>query len=657
MDYRSDLTGLRAIAVVAVMFYHFGVPAFGGGFAGVDVFFVISGYLMTRIIVGGLSSGNFSFSTFYLSRAKRIIPALAVVCLALLIFGLWYLGRRDFYLLSKHAVFSQLFVSNFAYRNEAGYFEPDAHEKWLLHTWSLSVEWQFYLLYPVVLAAVNRFWRADTRAFRGVLWLLTVISFAACVFTTWVKPVDAFFLLFQRAWELLAGGLVYVYSPILRGRLENRLIELAGLMLIAVSIVALSSVTPWPGYAAAIPVAGACLILLAAPKSFWADNPITQAIGKWSYSIYLWHWPLHVAVHYFDWEQTVWNSSFLILASVTLGYLSYRYVEEPCRHSTFASALTGRKVVLLAMPVVVLGIVGVATKGLPVRLPEMAVAIETDRAYIRGNPLALCSQVQSLHGQNACNVGDVSRPPEVAVLGDSHAGALMPAIKNVAKESDTSVLALLTGACPPIAGIQRIKGMPGNECKRYIQSSLALLNEIDSIRTVVLIARWSVYVEGYTEKSGGPFALFDELGGFQAKKQRHEYHSKLVDSLCSMAKSHEVYVVLPVPEQGKNIPRDMVRRLITDSGQAVPAISYADYAKRNAVVLGALDEASKNCNVRLLDPKPYLCGKTICPGVVGGRPIYYDDDHLNEFGSSLVAGMLHGVKEFGESSLANKMRR
>ncbi len=188
MDYRSDLTGLRALAVVAVVFYHFGVPGFGGGFAGVDVFFVISGYLMTRIVAGGLSSGNFSFSKFYLSRAKRIVPALAVLCLVLLVLGLLYLGKRDFYALSRHAVFSVLFLSNFAYRNEASYFDADAHEKWLLHTWSLSVEWQFYLLYPLVLASIVRFWRPDTPGFRRALWLLAAASFIISVLTTRVQP-------------------------------------------------------------------------------------------------------------------------------------------------------------------------------------------------------------------------------------------------------------------------------------------------------------------------------------------------------------------------------------------------------------------------------------------------------------------------------------
>lgn len=646
MEYRSDLTGLRALAVVAVVFYHFGLPGFGGGFAGVDVFFVISGYLMTRIVLVGLAAGRFSFATFYLSRGKRIVPALAVVCLVLLLFGFLYLGKRDFYTLSKHVVSSALFLSNFAYRNEAGYFDADAHEKWLLHTWSLSVEWQFYLLYPLVLALIARFFPPSTRVFRGMLWLLAAISFAFCVVTTQSEPVDAFFLLPARAWELLAGGLVYVYSPRLGGLASNRLVELAGLALIGVSITALSAATHWPGYVAAMPVAGACLILLAAPRSFWIDNPVSQAIGQWSYSIYLWHWPIYVAARYFDWERAAWSSALQVLASVLLGYLSYRYVEEPCRHSAFASALIWRRLALMGMPVVLIGAVGIATKGLPQRLPEAVALIETDPAHLRGDPTALCSQKQNLHGLDACMVGNMAVPPSVAVLGDSHAGALMYAIKRTADASNIGVMALLSAACPPIAGIQGIAGIAGDGCRRYMVSSLAALDATESIKAVLFVARWSVYVEGYSEKNGGPYALFGDAGMPDSISRRLEYRRRLVDSLCNLSKHRKVYVMLPIPEQLRNIPREMVRRIMTGASGAPPAISRAAYAKRNDLVLSALDEASRTCGVLQLDPRPYLCDKESCMGVVDGRPVYYDDDHLNEYGSNLVAGVLLGVDEF-----------
>lgn len=648
MEYRNDLTGLRAIAVTAVMLFHFGVVGFGGGFAGVDVFFVISGYLMTSIIAGGLTAGNFSFATFYRSRAKRIVPALAVLCLALLVFGLFYMGKREFYILSKHAVSSMFFGSNFTYRNEAGYFDADSHEKWLLHTWSLSVEWQFYLLYPLVLAAVACFRRPDSRAFRTTLWLLAAASFATSVWLIDARPGDAFFLLPARVWELLAGGLVYVYAIRLGKLKAGRLLELSGLSLIIYSIVAINSDTPWPGYAAAVPVAGTCLILLAAPQSQWLANPASQAIGKWSYSIYLWHWPLYVASRYFEWGQGSWGGAFYLLpASVALGYLSYRFVEEPCRHSSSATAFAGRKVALMAFPVILLGGVGIATKGLPARLPEAVVSIETDPAYIRGNHHALCAQTRGADDVKVCLVGNVSKPPTVAFFGDSHAGAMMHALKQVTEASNTAVLAHPGAGCPPIEGIRGIVGgLSGDECKNYMFSVNKILSEVDSIKTVILIARWSAYLEGYVEKSGGPYAYFDESGVPEIVARRLEYRKRLVGTLCNMAAQHVVYVVLPIPEYKKNVPRELARQLITGIGNGNQIVPLVDYLQRHATVMQAFNEASQKCGIRLIDPVPYLCLENVCNSVIQGRPVYYDDDHLNEFGSSQIVPMLRNVEEF-----------
>ncbi|MEW6132435.1 MAG: acyltransferase family protein [Pseudomonadota bacterium] len=646
MDYRSDLTGLRALAVAAVVLFHFGVSGFSGGFAGVDVFFVISGYLMTGIIAGGLAAGRFSLSTFYLSRAKRIIPALAVLCLLLLVLGLLYLGKRDFYSLSKHVVASILFLSNFTYKNEAGYFDADSHEKWLLHTWSLSVEWQFYLLYPLLLVALAKYYSPTGRAFRNGLWALSLLSFIACVAVTRLNPSSAFFLLPTRAWELLAGGLVYLYSSAQFRIPAAKTFEIAGLGMIAAAIFALDSASDWPGYWAALPVVGTCLILLAAPTSFWSSNPLSQAIGKWSYSIYLWHWPIFVAGNYFDWGQSAVHKVFMIVAAVGMGYLSYRFVEEPCRHSAFARTLNWEKAGLMVSPAILLGLAGIVGKGLPARLPPEVAAIETDPAYLRGNPLELCHSVQKRDGTLVCSIGQLPAAPAVAVLGDSHAGALLHAVKQAAKSGGTNVLALPGAACPPIEGVQAIAGIPGEACRNYVATAAKLLDETPAISSVILIARWSAYVEGYVEKSGGPYALFDHNGVPEADARRAEYRRRLLSSLCNAAAKRTVYVVLPIPEHTKNVPRELARRMMTGSHGGYPVVSVAEYGQRHAAVLQAFGEAQAKCGVQLLDPLPYLCARGSCSSVLDGRPLYYDDDHLNEFGNRLLVRMMRGVKEF-----------
>ncbi|MBM3392738.1 MAG: acyltransferase, partial [Betaproteobacteria bacterium] len=219
-NFRADINGLRGIAVLAVVLYHFGVIGFGGGFVGVDVFFVISGYLMTKIILEPLSAQRFSLPAFYLARARRIVPGLAALCALLLLYGWYRLSPIDYKLLAKHVGSSLAFVSNQVFWKESGYFDADAHEKWLLHTWSLSVEWQFYLAYPLLILVARRLFghRAN---FAIVLWMLFVASLAWSAWLAFANPSKAFFLLPTRAWEMLAGGLICLHQQFC-DRLLNR---------------------------------------------------------------------------------------------------------------------------------------------------------------------------------------------------------------------------------------------------------------------------------------------------------------------------------------------------------------------------------------------------------------------------------------------------
>src|SRR5690606_4017278 len=215
MVFRADINGLRAIAVIGVVLFHFSAALSPGGFAGVDVFFVISGFLMTGIIFSGVTKGSeknvksFSLLRFYKSRALRIVPALAVLCLFLLVFGWLFLIPLDYKELGKHAAGSIAFISNIVYWQEAGYFDSASHEKWLLHTWSLSVEWQFYILYPLVLLVLFQF--LSIRLAKLFVLLGAVLGFAFCVFATYKWADASYYLLPTRAWQMLAGGVAYLY--------------------------------------------------------------------------------------------------------------------------------------------------------------------------------------------------------------------------------------------------------------------------------------------------------------------------------------------------------------------------------------------------------------------------------------------------------------
>lgn len=324
MQFRKDINGLRAIAVIAVVLFHFKASWMPGGFAGVDVFFVISGYLMTAIIFRGIEQESFSIFKFYIARANRIVPALAVLCLVLLIFGWFYLTPMDYKALGKHVASSMGFLSNVIYWRESGYFDASSHEKWLLHTWSLSAEWQFYIIYPLLLVVMRKF--MSLKVMKATVLIGTVLGFIFCIITTYKWPDFSYYLLPTRAWEMMLGGIAFLY-PIAFKENRKKFFEWVGLALIFASYVLISKDSPWPGYLALFPVLGSFLIIQAQRNdSLITNNIVFQKIGAWSYSIYLWHWPIVVAIYYFS-----LNEIFIYVGlalSILLGFLSNKYIEK-----------------------------------------------------------------------------------------------------------------------------------------------------------------------------------------------------------------------------------------------------------------------------------------------------------------------------------------
>lgn len=323
MKFRSDINGLRAIALIAVVLFHFNPSIAPGGFAGVDIFFVISGFLMTGIIFKGLNTDTLNLAEFYLCRANRIIPPLAALCFILLFFTWFMLPPLDYLNLGKHAASSITFLSNLIYFNESGYFDASAREKWLLHTWSLSVEWQFYIIYPIILLFLKRFLSLEN--LKRVIILATVLGFIFCTVATDKWPVFAYFSLPTRAWEMLLGGVAYFY-PMKLHKNQKRLLEIIGITLLLLSFTLTTKMTPWPGYVACVPVFGTYLILLSNREtSIFTNNRLFQILGKWSYSIYLWHWPIVVYGEYYNLDNWI---PIGILLSVVFGAASFYVIES-----------------------------------------------------------------------------------------------------------------------------------------------------------------------------------------------------------------------------------------------------------------------------------------------------------------------------------------
>lgn len=454
MNFRKDINGLRAFAVLSVVFFHFGIPGFNGGFIGVDVFFVISGYLMTGIIFRKIDDGTFSIRDFYLDRARRIIPALSVLCLTLLLTGWLFLTPTSYRTLGKHAASSLGFLSNFVYLLEDNYFAESSRTKWLLHTWSLSVEWQFYIIYPpIVIIAIKLLKERTTWLISG----LTCISLLLSIWLSSRSPGIAFYLLPTRGWELLAGGLVYLFKINPPGR-SKILLEMAGLAMVTFSAIFFTPSHIWPGWLAIFPVLGAMFVIASnRTDSPLTGNSIAQFIGTTSYSIYLWHWPLVVGLYYYNKiDTTVWKAGG-VAASLAIGWASYAFIES----HTKIKGNTGRRFSSLFKTLAPAALTAVAggfiftSNGIPGRMPNSFKAKTRDLVM----PLATngwcfysVDSISSLRvGTNGlqCELGDKLSSTRGLSFGDSFSGHNDPFWDAIGSKNHVKINSVSTNWCYP----------------------------------------------------------------------------------------------------------------------------------------------------------------------------------------------------------------
>jgi peptidoglycan/LPS O-acetylase OafA/YrhL len=455
--FRSDINGLRTWAVIAVILYHFGVPGFGGGFVGVDVFFVISGFLMTGIVVLGLESedAKFSIINFYFARARRILPALIVLCVVLLLLGWFVLLPIDYEKLGIHAVFSLTFLSNIKFWGEAGYFDTASHEKWLLHTWSLAVEWQFYLLLPLILLAIWK-WKPGRRSVILAMAAGLLVSLALSIMFTPLRATSAFFLLPTRTWEMLAGGLVYLLAHRFPLTTRQRTIfEAVGLLLIIGSVAGFTATSPWPGWRALVPVLGAVAILLAARSdSYWTGQHTAQWLGTRSYSLYLWHWPIVVALTYVEWQNNSLAVAGGLVLTLALGDLSYRLVESPVRIGLSrmlpfwgAAALFGTMII-----VAVAGLEISSKQGIANRFSAEVEKVANESTNI--NPRTVeCYTTHGTRSPSCIYGGDRLR---AILIGDSHANAVTTSIAAAVPDRQDGIMAWTYVGCPTLIGVKNM---------------------------------------------------------------------------------------------------------------------------------------------------------------------------------------------------------
>ncbi|MDR7145314.1 acyltransferase family protein [Rhizobium sp. BE258] len=620
MKYRPEIDGLRAIAVIPVVLFHAGVSGFPGGYIGVDIFFVISGYLITRIIDESLSQGRFSIGEFYERRFRRIVPALLFFVLLTTVIA-WFVLLPSFLEdYAKSLLSVGTFTSNIYFWKFSGYFENSAHLRPLLHTWSLAVEEQFYIVMPLALWLISPLRRSSRLI---VVALAAAVSFALSIYATSVAPTANFFLLPTRSWELLVGSMLAigkVKNPF--GQPVNSLIGLSGLALIGFAVTSYSEATPFPGFAAIAPCLGAaCIIYSGGRNSSLADRILSLSpivfIGQISYSLYLAHWPVTVFLRYATLEEpSPWHALAIVILSLALAVFSWRFVESPFRSNTFTwsrASVIGASLGSLAV-LTLAGYVGVANSGFKNRFPDYQIAVEArakDVAALVSStngaaPAALtwrngtCFFEDDNTFENwdskSCVLTSGSGPVTL-LWGDSYAAHYAPGLAANAPLIGSTVYQYTEAGCPPILAYY---SYARPRCQDFNRKALEIVDALN-VKTVILSGRW----------------VDLQLRGLDL----------LQDTVSSLtAKGLRVIVIGQSPMFVTNVDVIAYRKAgITDATALWSTVIAPSFN-------GELKAQAEGAD--FIDPIAIECDDGICPYIDEGRMLYFDSGHLSNFGST-----------------------
>lgn len=500
-DFRRDINGLRAYAIIFVVLYHFHVPLFKAGFIGVDIFFVISGFLMTKIIISGLTAQNFRFTNFFASRCVRIIPPVVLLVLTVYGISLLILTPVELREYAKYTIKALSFTSNYALLKDANdYFASAGQENLLLHTWSLSVEWQFYLIYPFLLWTGYKFTQ-DLKKITLALAALLLISLAVCVVMTERNQFYAFYMLFTRAWEMLAGGVVFLCKLRTPGKNSNVLPYYAGVLALLISLVLFNDSIAWPGYYALLTVTGAALIIYAERQaSLLFSGKWISLIGLASYSIYLWHWPIRYFLYYTSAEPGKLYTVFAIILSFAVGFLSYFVLEKRLlSRLKVKKPLTSVGIIFVSLAVMIsVSDFTRKSSGFPWRGGASYMAAINNIAL--PNPkngwcfYTIASTPSLKVGEEGvkCHIGAGEKTGKKALLfGDSYAGQYLPLWNELGKKTGLDIQAITTNWCNPSDGQDFLGPKTSRAYDQCLFNRHYVTDNIKNYDYVILGGSWS----------------------------------------------------------------------------------------------------------------------------------------------------------------------
>ena len=610
--YRPEIDGLRALAILPVILFHAGSQVFSGGFVGVDVFFVISGYLITTIILAERETGTFSLLNFYERRARRILPALFFVMLTCLPFALIWLIPKDIMEFSQSLITVPVFASNILFLNQSGYFDTSAELKPLLHTWSLAVEEQYYLLFPLFILLT---WKLGKRRVVSLLLILAAISLAFAHWASYNKPEVAFFLLPSRGWELAIGALIGFYfagkRKIILASSVRQVLSCIGVFLIFYAVFAFSKSTPFPGLYALVPTVGTALIILFATPDTLVGKVLSSrvfvGIGLISYSAYLWHQPLFAfARHRVLPEPTEALLLSLSIFSMVLAYFSWRFVEKPFRNRDLISR---NRLIFLAIFFstffISIGLWGHFSNGAAaIRFNTIQNRVlmtatkspKRNECHTRGNDY--------LKPKNSCKyqTGNTSW----AVIGDSHGIELAYALSEILKLRDDGISHFTFSGCGP--ALNRISERVG--CSHWTHEVVEHIENDTAIRNVVL---------AYSMEWGD---------------DSDEYWKSYVSIVRRFIEADKnVIVVLQAPRLPRHIQYYIGQEI--EDFNFVSVTSKSQSIERSSFIRSRLSDLPPK--TKIIDPSDLFCNAMNCAAILDEKALYYDSHHMSVDGGLIIA--------------------
>lgn len=642
VSYRPDIDGLRAIAVISVVIYHAFPHSFPGGFIGVDIFFVISGYLISRIIFSGLAYGDFSFSTFYAKRIRRIFPALILILSVCYVVGWFILLAQEFSLLGKHIAAGAGFFSNLVLWSEAGYFDLSADTKPLLHLWSLGVEEQFYIFWPLLIWFSTKI-RIN---FLLLIVLLSIISFYLNISGVASNSTATFYSPQTRFWELLAGSMlawIAVFHVENYQEISRRFgvwLSWIGLVILLSGLSVITSELAFPGGWAILPVLGAMLLIMSGPQT-WLNrtllsNPCFVWIGLISFPLYLWHWPLLSFARLVEGETPVTSIRFfLIFLSVVLAWLTYHIVEQRVRYGG-----GWRRSLILSLMMIGIGGLGGWTyvkDGFPERAYNQAIASYADSIKVTSRNKECFDIVYGYKKENSwyCNLGDPTAKDKIFLFGDSHALSMLPAFERYAEENKINVLFSGVSGCPSVLGVQSMRGPENIEkynCRALNDRVFEFIKD-EKIKKIILVNRWVYYTGSISRKGINLIARNPESTTIDRQSSAED----LIWAIANTVEEYrnigvEVVLVADNPQQLHN-PLDVIRKGRGQEQYYLNAsVSTDEHIKNQHAINVVLQQAGG----KYINLDASLCDEVKCPLVRDGYFLYSDSDHLSIYGSSVL---------------------